>query len=80
MAFLREAGVDLGDIDAGVFTTGVALANWHERHTCCPRCGSETTVAEGGWVRACEVDGSEHHPAPSLPSSWRSPMMKIGCC
>lgn len=59
---LREAGVDLGDIDAGVFTTGVALANWHERHTCCPRCGSETTVAEGGWVRACEVDGSEHHP------------------
>lgn len=59
---LREAGAELGDIDAGVFTTAIALANWHERHSRCPRCGSQTVVVEGGWVRSCEIDGSAHHP------------------
>ncbi len=59
---LREAGAELGDTDAGVLTSAVALANWHARHPFCPRCGSPTTPAQGGWVRVCQEDGGEHHP------------------
>ncbi|MGB5953081.1 MAG: NAD(+) diphosphatase [Ornithinimicrobium sp.] len=59
---LREAGESLSDTDAGVLTSAVALANWHERYPCCPRCGTPTQPAEGGWVRVCPNDGSQHHP------------------
>ncbi len=59
---LRESGEDLGDTDAGVFTTAVALLNWHDRHPFCPRCGTQTEPTEGGWVRVCPNDGSQHHP------------------
>lgn len=59
---LREAGADLDDTDAGVLTTAVALANWHSRHRFCPRCGGPTVIEEGGWVRRCTVDDSQHYP------------------
>lgn len=59
---LREAGAELGDTDAGVLTSAVALANWHTRHPRCPRCGATTHPAHGGWMRICDEDGSEHHP------------------
>ncbi|WP_109472201.1 NAD(+) diphosphatase [Ornithinimicrobium cavernae] len=59
---LREVGSDLDDTDAGVLTTAVALANWHARHGYCPRCGAHTEVEEGGWVRRCTADGSQHYP------------------
>lgn len=59
---LREAGELLSDTDAGVLTSAVALANWHDRYRCCPRCGTPTEATEGGWVRVCPQDGSQHHP------------------
>lgn len=59
---LREAGSVLGDRDAGIFTTTLALANWHARHTHCPRCGAVTEPVSAGWVRRCTADGSEHYP------------------
>jgi NAD+ diphosphatase len=59
---LRQAGPLLGDRDAGLFTHAVALANWHARHTHCPRCGAETVPAPAGHARRCPVDGSEHFP------------------
>ena len=59
---LREVGADLDDADAGLLTTATALAEWHRRHAHCPRCGAVTSIAQGGWVRRCEVDGSQHHP------------------
>lgn len=59
---LREVGAELDDTDAGLLTTATALAEWHRRHGHCPRCGSRTTIEQGGWVRRCPVDGSEHHP------------------
>lgn len=59
---LREAGAELDDTDSGVLTTATALANWHARHGFCPRCGGATTVEQGGWVRRCTSDGSEHYP------------------
>lgn len=59
---LREVGVALGDRDAGLFTSALALANWHATHSHCPRCGSPTDVVSAGWVRRCPRDGSEHYP------------------
>jgi NAD+ diphosphatase len=59
---LRDVGVLLGDRDSGLFTGALALANWHARHTHCPRCGSPTTAEQAGWVRRCPNDGTEHYP------------------
>lgn len=61
---LRECGADLDDRDVAIFTTASALARWHDRTRFCPRCGSPTEPARGGWVRRCRnpEDGSEHFP------------------
>jgi NAD+ diphosphatase len=59
---LREAGPLLSDRDAGLLTHAVALANWHETFTHCPRCGSPTNPISSGHARKCPVDGSEHFP------------------
>lgn len=59
---LREAGADLDDTHAGVFTSALALAHWHARHPRCPRCGAPTVPEQGGWSRRCTEDGSEHFP------------------
>ncbi|WP_353511119.1 NAD(+) diphosphatase [Intrasporangium sp.] len=61
-ATLRQAGAALGDRDAGLFTTVLSLANWHGTHTHCPRCGTPTATAQGGWLRVCPADHSEHYP------------------
>jgi NAD+ diphosphatase len=61
-AGLREVGADLGDRDAGLMVTAVALDNWHDAHTHCARCGRGTVPSVGGWVRVCPEDGSEHYP------------------
>jgi NAD+ diphosphatase len=59
---LREIGAALGDLDAGLLTTAVALARWHDRHPRCSICGAPTEVSHAGWIRRCPVDGSEHFP------------------
>jgi len=59
---LREAGPLLSDRDAGLMTHAVALGNWHETFTHCPRCGSPTDPISSGHARKCPVDGSEHFP------------------
>ena len=59
---LREIGAALNDRDAGLLTTAVALARWHDRHPRCPIDGTLTALANGGWVRRCPTDGSEHFP------------------
>lgn len=61
-AGLRQVGAMLSDRDAGLLTEAVALANWHARHTHCPRCGAMTEPAAAGHTRVCPVDGSEHFP------------------
>jgi NAD+ diphosphatase len=60
--YLREAGPLLSDRDAGLLTHAVALANWHETFTHCPRCGSPTDPMSSGHARRCPVDASEHFP------------------
>ena len=59
---LREAAAVLGERDASLLVEAVALANWHERHGRCPRCGAETTPVQAGWARRCTVDDSLHFP------------------
>ncbi len=59
---LRQVGAHLGAVDAALFATTLALANWHRTHGFCSRCGSPTTAALAGWLRRCTVDGSEHYP------------------
>lgn len=59
---LREAGSRLGERDYALFVEAVGIANWHESHTHCPRCGTPTVVEQGGWVRRCFVDGKEVFP------------------
>ncbi|HLJ99441.1 MAG TPA: NAD(+) diphosphatase [Streptosporangiaceae bacterium] len=59
---LREVGAILGDRDAGLFTHAVALANWHDTHTHCPRCGTPTIPEPAGDSARCPHDGTEHFP------------------
>jgi NAD+ diphosphatase len=59
---LREVGALLGDRDAGLLVHAVGLTNWHAAHPCCARCGTPTEVVQGGAVRRCPADGSEHFP------------------
>jgi NAD+ diphosphatase len=59
---LRQVGADLGDRDASIFATSLALANWHAAHTHCPRCGAATEPVQAGWLRRCTSDGTEHYP------------------
>ncbi|SDU55256.1 NAD(+) diphosphatase [Jiangella alkaliphila] len=61
-ATLREVGAVLGDRDAGLAVHAIALANWHASHPFCPRCGGRTRSEQGGHVRVCEVEGSQHFP------------------
>jgi NAD+ diphosphatase len=61
-AYLREAGPLLSDRDAGLMTHAVALANWHETFTHCPRCGTPTEPIAAGHARRCPADASEHFP------------------
>lgn len=59
---LRDVGDALGDRDAGLAVPAVGLAAWHRRHPRCPLCGAATLPTEGGWVRRCTVDASDHYP------------------
>lgn len=61
-ATLRDVGTTLSDRDAGLAVHAIALSNWHANHSRCPKCGGVTTVEQGGHVRRCLSDGSEHYP------------------
>ena len=76
---LREVGAILDDRDAGLFTTMLALANWHAAHTHCPRCGADTEPVQAGWVRRCMRDGSEHYPRtdPAVIMSVTDPQDRL---
>jgi NAD+ diphosphatase len=59
---LRDLGLTIDDLGAGLLTSAIALEQWHQRHTHCPICGAPTDEANGGWIRTCPKDGSEHYP------------------
>ncbi|NKX53793.1 NAD(+) diphosphatase [Arthrobacter sp. E918] len=59
---LREVAADVSAQDAGLFVEAAAISNWHASHTHCPLCGTPTRPEQGGWVRRCPSDNSEHFP------------------
>ncbi len=59
---LRQVGAVLSDRDAGLLTHAVAMANWHDSHTHCPRCGAPTVPAPAGHLRTCPACGTDHFP------------------
>lgn len=61
-AGFREVATELPATDAGIFIEASAISNWHDTHRHCPRCGAATDVEQGGWVRRCPEDRSEHFP------------------
>ncbi|MFC0006917.1 NAD(+) diphosphatase [Micromonospora siamensis] len=58
---LREVGHLLTDRDAGIFTTALALLNWHLRHGYSSTSGQPTQVDEAGWSRV-DADGGRAWP------------------
>jgi len=58
---LREVGAQLGDRDAGLLVTAVALANWHAAHRYAPTSGQPTSVRDGGWLRV-DPSGAQLFP------------------
>jgi NAD+ diphosphatase len=59
---LRTAGSALDALGAGLFVAAAAVLNWHDAAAFCPRDGSPTRPAAGGWVRRCEAAGHEEYP------------------
>lgn len=59
---LRRTGAGLSDLGVGLYAQALALANWHENHDHCPKCGSKTEVIQSGWVRRCPIDATELYP------------------
>ncbi len=59
---LRDAAAELTPQESGLFVEAVAISNWHATHTHCPRCGQRTDPIDGGWVRRCPADESQHFP------------------
>jgi NAD+ diphosphatase len=61
-ATLREAGPLLGDRDAGLMTHAVGLANFHDSHHFCPRCGAPSEPVLSGSARRCTAEGTDEFP------------------
>lgn len=59
---LRSIGGLLDDTSAGLFTTAVALFNWHARARFCAKCGSPAEVVSAGWATRCTGCGREEYP------------------
>ena len=59
---LRSVGALLGATDAGVFTTAMAVLNWHRVGRFCAKCGSPVDVIRGGWASHCTGCGREDYP------------------
>jgi NAD+ diphosphatase len=59
---LREIGGLISEFEMEIGLHTVALANWHKSHTHCARCGAPTSSTQGGAIRLCDKDKSEHYP------------------
>lgn len=59
---LRAVGGILDDTDAGVFTTAMAVLNWHRVAGFCARDGSPVRRVKAGWATICTRCGHEEYP------------------
>jgi NAD+ diphosphatase len=51
---LRVWGHVMPDLDTGLFTQALALANWHASHAYSPTTGEPTAPTSSGWVRSTD--------------------------
>lgn len=59
---LREHGASLDGPGADLFTTALALRNWHRRARFCAKCGGSTEITQYGWVSRCSSCAREEYP------------------
>lgn len=59
---LRDDVDALSQQDIGIFTTVLALANWHREAAFSPATGVRTHPAQGGWMRIDSESGLEIYP------------------
>ncbi|MGM1058872.1 NAD(+) diphosphatase [Saccharothrix sp. Mg75] len=59
---LRAVGALLDDTGAGLFTSAVALFQWHRTARFCAACGGRTEPVKSGWARVCGQCGREEYP------------------
>lgn len=59
---VRGVAGQLSGGDAGIVAQARALVDWHDTHPFCARCGSATTLAQGGALRLCTKCSVEHFP------------------
>jgi NAD+ diphosphatase len=59
---LRELAGELSPLQLEIAMHAIALANWHDVHPHCSKCGAPTRVDLAGAARICDVDQSQHHP------------------
>ena len=59
---LRTIGKSLNSLEIGAAVHALAIAQWHDAHRRCAKCGAKTRSTMGGAVRKCEVCESDHHP------------------
>lgn len=55
---IRDVGDELSDLEGGLLTTAIALANWHLRQPYSPMDGQPTEVTEAGWARTGDAGGT----------------------
>lgn len=59
---MRRVNGALTDLDAGMFSQALALANWHRANTFCPACGAQNHLADAGWSRRCDACNKQAFP------------------
>lgn len=59
---LRKTGAGLSARDAELYAQALAIANFHQNHKHCARCGMPTVIEQGGWSRRCFQDQSQTFP------------------
>lgn len=58
----RSVSADLSVDDAGLLVHAIALAEWHQSHRHCPRCGGLLEVARAGHLLTCVDCGKQQFP------------------
>lgn len=59
---MRSAASTLTPLEANLAATARSILEWHRSHPFCSKCGTASTISEGGWKRVCPSCGTEHFP------------------
>lgn len=59
---VRKTRVSLSERDSTLYLQALALANFHQSHSHCARCGKPTMIQQGGWSRICLEDNRQTFP------------------